>query len=336
MQNLETGVVSYEIAVMPFLNNEGNAFTLAVFTIFYFSIVYILALNPSKFVDRFGKMVTPFLLIVLFTLTAAVILKPFNILQPASDEYIAYPFYKGITEGYLTMDTIVSIVFAVIIINSVRDRGVHEKKGIQSSLWKAGIIAALCLSAVYIGIAYLGAMSSSLEFTSGASILAGVSQTYFGVYGNVILGIAILLACIPTATGLLSSCAFYFNRLYPKISYKRFVLIFVLFSGFVANVGLEQLIKLSVPVLNIIYPIVIVLIFLSFIDKLFNGHRYVYRGSVLLTMVVSLNDGLIALNSNLDFISPLINLPLSEMGFGWIIPAIIGGVCGWLLSLFKT
>ena len=68
-----TGVVSYEIAVSPFLNNGGNSFTLAIYTIIYFFLVYILALNPSKFVDRFGKMVTPFLLIVLFTLTAAVI-----------------------------------------------------------------------------------------------------------------------------------------------------------------------------------------------------------------------------------------------------------------------
>lgn len=330
-----TGVVSYEIAISPFLNNGGNSYTLGIFSIIYFSIVYILALNPSKFVDWFGKMITPFLLVVLFTLIAAALFKPFNSLQSASYEYIKDPFFKGITEGYLTMDTIVSIVFAMIIINSVRERGVHGKKEIQRSLWKAGIIAAFCLSAVYIGIGYLGATSASLGFTSGASILSGISQTYFGVYGNVILGVVILLACIPTATGLLSSCAIYFNKLFPNVSYKIFVLVFVLFSGLIANIGLEQLINLSVPVLSFIYPIVIVLIFLNFIDKLCNIHRYVYRFSVLLTMIVSINDGLTSLNTNLEFISRFINLPLGDVGFGWIIPAIIGGVCGWLLSLIK-
>ncbi|KKI91196.1 branched-chain amino acid transporter [Bacillus sp. SA1-12] len=330
-----TGVVSYEIAVVPFLNDGGNSFTLAIFTFLYFLIVYILALNPSKFVDRFGKMITPFLLIVLFTLIAAVIFKPFNTPQTPSEEFAKYPLFKGITEGYLTMDTIVSVVFAMIIINAIRDRGIHQKKNIQRIIWKAGVIAVFFLSAVYIGLGYLGALSSSLPFTSGASILSGVAQEYFGVYGNIILGIAILLACIPTATGLLSSCAFYFNKLIPTVSYKTLVSIFVIFSGVVANVGLEQLIGLSVPVLHFIYPIIIVLIVLTFLDKLFNGQKFVYRGSVLFTMVVSLNDGLVAINKNWDFISPIINLPFNEMGFGWVFPALIGGVCGRLLSLLK-
>ncbi|WP_369094758.1 hypothetical protein [Bacillus sp. SA1-12] len=52
-------------------------------------------------------------------------------------------------------------------------------------------------------------------------------------------------------------------------------------------------------------------------------------------MVVSLNDGLVAINKNWDFISPIINLPFNEMGFGWVFPALIGGVCGRLLSLLK-
>ncbi len=99
--------------------------------------------------------------------------------------------------------------------------------------------------------------------------------------------------------------------------------------------GLEKLIGLSVPVLNFIYPIIIVLIMLTFLDKLFNGQKFVYRGAVIFTMIVSLNDGLIAINENWDFISPIIKLPLSERGFGWILPALLGGICGWLLSLFK-
>ncbi|MBP1934418.1 branched-chain amino acid transport system II carrier protein [Ammoniphilus resinae] len=330
-----TGVVSYEIAIVPFLKDGGNSFTLAIFTLIYFLIVYVLALNPSKFVDRFGKMITPFLLAVLFTLIAAVIFKPFNPLGTPTDKFASFPLFKGITEGYLTMDTIVSIVFAMIVINSIRAKGIDQKRDIQIIIWKAGVIAVVCLSAVYVGLGYLGAVSSSLQFASGASILSGVSQAYFGVYGNVILGMAILLACIPTATGLMSSCALYFNKLFPAFSYRALVTAFVLFSAVIANVGLAQLINLSVPVLHFIYPIIIVLILLTFLDRVFRGHRFVYRGSVLFTMVVSLNDGLIAINKNWDFISPILHLPFIEVGFGWIFPALLGGVCGWVLSLGK-
>lgn len=136
-------------------------------------------------------------------------------------------------------------------------------------------------------------------------------------------------------TGLLLSCALYFNNLIPTVSYKSFVSIFVIFSCVVANVGLEQLIGLSVPVLRFIYPIIIVIIVLTFLDKLFNGHKFVYRGSVLFTMAVSLNHGLVAINKNWDFNFPFINLPFNEMGLGWVLPALLGEACGWLLSLLK-
>lgn len=55
-----TGTVSYEMAIVPFLKDGGSSLSLLVFTLIYFAIVYALALNPGKFVDRIGKIITPF------------------------------------------------------------------------------------------------------------------------------------------------------------------------------------------------------------------------------------------------------------------------------------
>lgn len=329
-----TGVVSYEIGIVPFLRDGGNTFTLAVFSIIYFVIVYILALEPGRFVDRIGKLITPFLLISIFILTIAGLMMPFNLPQPPTEEYLTYPLFKGITEGYLTMDAIVSIVFAMIVINSIRERGVQERRSIQKVILISGLIAVLCLSTVYVGLGYLGMTSSSLGFTSGANILAGAAEAYFGFYGQVILAIVILLACIPTATGLLSSCAMYFHHLIPALSYRLLLTIFVVFSGVIANVGLAQLIKLSIPVLNVIYPIIMVLILLSFADKLFRGAKLVYQLAVLLTAIFSINHGLMAINKDWDIIGRYITLPFHEAGFSWLLPAIIGALLGWILSFF--
>lgn len=74
---------------------------------------------------------------------------------------------------------------------------------------------------------------------------------------------------------------------------------------------------------------------MTFLDKLFKGDKFVYRGSVIFTMIASLNDGLVTINENWDFISQIISLPFNEMGFGWILPALLGGTGGWLLSLLK-
>lgn len=100
----------------------------------------------------------------------------------------------------------------------------------------------------------------------------------------------------------------------------------------VANVGLTQLITISLPVLIIIYPLAIVLILLSFIHQWFNGYSAVYLGALIPTFIVSLLDGLQI--AGLD-VSALTNifaiLPLFEQGIGWLVPAITGAFMGWLI-----
>ncbi|WP_186304303.1 branched-chain amino acid transport system II carrier protein, partial [Staphylococcus epidermidis] len=72
-----------------------------------------------------------------------------------------------------------------------------------------------------------------------------------------------------TSIGLITACGEYFNLLFPKISYKAFVLFFSLLSFTIANFGLANIINYSVPVLMFLYPLAIVLILLTFLSPLF-------------------------------------------------------------------
>ena len=63
----------------------------------------------------------------------------------------------------------------------------------------------------------------------------------FGNAGAVILAVIVLLACLSTAIGLITSCASYFNELI-KLGYKKWVVIFTLISFFVAMFGLKTII----------------------------------------------------------------------------------------------
>ncbi|GMA48021.1 branched-chain amino acid transport system II carrier protein [Tetragenococcus muriaticus] len=328
-----TGLVSFEIGVAPFLNQAYSAIGLFIYNVAFFGVVYYLALHPSKFVDRFGKVVTPVLLIILGVFILTSILNPISDFQPPQGQYANAPFFSGVKEGYLTMDTIVSIIFATIIINAIKEIGEFNQTARKNIILKAGVISAIFLSLVYLGIAYIGASSSTLSFTSGADTLSEVANNYFGLPGNFLFGLVVIFACLPTAVGLLSSCAWYFNKLFPSISYKFFLLFFVVFSATVANIGLEKLIQFSVPVLNVVYPVIIALILLSFINKYITCDEIVYRGVVGMTLLVSLNDGLTAFNPNWDYINPFVTLPFSDLGFSWILPAVIVGVIAKGVSL---
>lgn len=105
----------------------------------------------------------------------------------------------------------------------------------------------------------------------------------------------------------------------------------------VANVGLTKLISITVPVLTAIYPLAIVLIVLTFLHSFFKGKSEVYLGSLLLTAIISILDGLMASGVKIYAISDFFTdfLPLYSVGIGWVLPAIFGGVLGFTISLMK-
>ena len=336
-----TGTVSYEIGIAPFLPEMTGGFNigLLIYTIIYFAIVGYLSLNPSKIVDRVGKVMTPILLICLLIVLAATIINPLDKPMAPIGSYVDNAFFKGFQEGYLTMDTLASFVFGIIVINAIKSNGITTKAGIAKATIKAGLIAAGALGIIYLGLAYLGATTNFAagEANNGGALLTFAANTHFSVWGNVILGLAILFACLTTSIGLITSCASYFSKMFPRFSYKTLAIVFTVFSAAVANIGLSLLITISVPVLVAIYPLAIVLIFLTFADPLFKGRVKVYRWSMLLTGIFSVIDGIKAAGIPLDGLYNFLGeyIPMFNAGMGWVLPALIGAIIGYALS-FNT
>lgn len=112
------------------------------------------------------------------------------------------------------------------------------------------------------------------------------------------------LACLTTSTGLIASCAEYFGTLFPKLSYKTLAVIFTLVSFIIANFGLTNIITFSIPVLMFLYPLTIVLMLLTFISPLFNHSQVVYVGTICVTLLIAVVDGLGTLFGTLGLENP--------------------------------
>lgn len=142
-----------------------------------------------------------------------------------------------------------------------------------------------------------------------------------------------LFACLTTSIGLVSACGRFFTIFFPKISYNKIVLVICLFSLGVSNLGLSMLIKLSLPVLIIMYPVAIVLIVLAFLDRLIRGKQSVYIGAVVGALLVSTVQGLetagLVSDSLFQFMQ---NIPLYKEGMGWLLLAFIGGLIGLFIT----
>ena len=135
-----------------------------------------------------------------------------------------------------------------------------------------------------------------------------------------------MLACFNTCVGLIACVGEYFHTLLPRIPYPALAF-FAAASMLIANLGLADILRLSVPVLNALYPVAIVLITLSFVPGL-EQRRRVYPLCIGCTAVQS-----IAAALPLGTLSALANaLPLAALGFGWVLPAVVGLLAGILLS----
>jgi LIVCS family branched-chain amino acid:cation transporter len=144
----------------------------------------------------------------------------------------------------------------------------------------------------------------------------------------IILGIVIVLACVTTAVALVSACGAYFSRLTKgKISYNLIVIFVCVFSAIVSNIGLSAIIAIAAPILSIVYPVAVVKIFLSLISpraRNYNMHRFAALGALIVS-VIETGNAYGAYWWHMDFIA---KLPLSQFGFGWVLPAVVLGVVG--------
>lgn len=334
-----TATVSYEIGIVPFLSSGAadTRWPLAIFTVIFFSITVALALNPAKLVDRIGKILTPVLFIVIGALVVKSFITPMGTIQDAHGEYINQPFFHSFVEGYLTMDVIAALVFGIIIINALKAEGVTQKGPVMKAMIIAGLIAAAGLTFVYLSLGYIGA--TSIEAIglqdNGGAILALTSTVLYGGAGTAILATTIIFACLTTSIGLVSACAQYFVAIFPRLSYKAYVFLFAGFSAVIGNFGLTQLIAISLPILMMVYPLAIVLMILSFIDKSFSRQPIVYILALAATAFVSIFDGLKTAKIDVAPVTSILkHLPLYEQQIGWLVPAIIGALIGVVISFF--
>ncbi|CRH18646.1 branched-chain amino acid transport system II carrier protein [Carnobacterium maltaromaticum] len=343
-----TGTVSYEIGIAPYLPSQYQTIGLLLFTVIFFAIALAFSMKPTKILIWVGKILNPLFLVFLAILIATAFLKPMGVISEAAvhGNYVTEPFITGFTQGYNTMDALASLAFGIIVVQTIKGLGVRNPSNIAIDTIKSGIVSVILMAVIYGSLAYIGATSvGQFEVSENGGIaLAQIAQHYFGSFGSVLLAIIVTVACLKTAIGLITACSETFCEMFPNsFSYRTYVILFTLLACGIANVGLTKIISLSIPVLMFLYPLAITLIFLALLSPLFKNRQVVYVTTTIFTIFVSIADGLNALPAGIKSISFIDNilafysryLPLFDIGMGWVFPAILGLIIGWIISLVK-
>ena len=320
-----TAATVHEMTIMPIFGNVNVVLTSVVF----FVLILVLCINESSVVDIVGKFLTPALIIGLIILIVKGIIDPIGNINP--EPQITYIVSEGISSGYQTMDVLASLIFGVMILKNVKERGYKEEKSQMFVTGGSSIVAGIGLFIIYGGLTYLGATSSEM-FTGRiqrSELVINIVKLLLGNVGTIIFAIVVALACITTAAALVSSTGAYFNDITKgKLSYKGIVIFVCVFSAITANMGLDYIIAVASPILSIVYPAAITLIVLTiFGDKIKNDN--IFKFATIGALISSIMEILMVNNIACHF---MMKMPFASIGFSWVLPTVIFGIIGHFIN----
>ncbi|KXT74959.1 Branched-chain amino acid transport system carrier protein [Streptococcus sp. DD10] len=333
-----TATTAYEVGIAPMLPTGVGSIGLLIFTSIYFLAAFLIALNPSKILDRIGRILTPVFVILIIVLIILGAMKYSNHApQIASEAYAQSAFGQGFLEGYNTLDALAAVAFSVIAVTTLNQLGFANKKEYVRTIWLVGLVVTLAFSILYVGLGYLGnhfpipteVMTSDTH--KGVYVLSQATQAIFGSGSQIFLAAMVTVTCFTTTAGLIVSTGEFFHKRFPQISYKTYSILFTLIGFSIANLGLSTIINYSLPVLMILYPITITIVLLVILNKVFALSKTGMRLTILFVTLVSIA---MVVVDHIDF--PLLAngvklLPFASLSLPWLVPALIGMVLSLIL-----
>ena len=300
-----------------------------VFSVAFFAVALLLAMHPNALTKLLGRITGPALIALLVFVIGSALLDPAPSLRAAQEAYAAAPAMSGFLTGYQTMDLLASLTFGIVIAANIRELGVTDDGGLVREVSRAGVFAGLLMGAIYCGLAVVGVdIAADLPgATNGAEILAASAGAHFGMVGTAVVAAIFLLACLNVCIGLISCCGSYFADEFPRVPYRAWAIGFAVFSCVVSNFGLDAILTFSVPLLNALYPMAIVLVLMGMMHKGCDLVPCVWPWVVGITSVVSIATAL----RDAFFAGawlPFDALPFADMGMNWVVPALVGMAIG--------
>lgn len=284
---------------------------------------------PGALTRLLGRVTGPLLIVLLVFVIGAAVLDFDYAGGSAHAAGAATPVMTGFLTGYQTMDLLASLTFGIVIATNVRELGTTDDAGLAREVSRAGVFAGLLMGIVYCGLSVVGldALSDLPGATNGAEILAASAGAHFGVAGTAIVALIFLLACLNVCIGLISCCGSYFSQTAPRVPYRVWALGFAVFSCVVSNFGLDAILAFSVPLLNALYPMAIVLVLMGMMlrgcDLVPSVWPWVMVCTGAASIATALRDAFFA-----GAWLPFDALPFADIGMGWVLPALLGMAIG--------
>ena len=322
--------------------NPKTMIPIMVFSILYYGLVFWFVSSRDNLMDKISKILFPVLLVIV----AGVVIK--GIKNPISVRgiklYAEPPFIYGLLEGYSTMELPTALLLGGVLINNLKYKGLKDDD-LSKYLIIIGIIGTTILAITHFAHMYIGSSTYGVfEDLKYSSLYAAVVVELWGTFGGIIFNIGLVFAALSCAVGLTSATSQFYEELSNgKMEYRKVSILIAIVSALVSILGLEVIIKITYPLLKIIYPPAIVMTMsYALIPNIKSRQKKLLgmRIAVYISLVMGALEGLVEFLKLIDiesiYISGLIaKFPLSKYGLAWVPISLIGFLIGNALGKKK-
>ena len=264
-----TELVTYQ-TLLPYLGTDSFISNHWVFSCIYCALIFILTVREAKIVDIIGSVLSPVKIVSFIVLMAVgfwIHGEPITVDTTAQEA-----FGYAVVQGYSTMDMLASFFFATVVFRFVDKQRVGHtiNEGSQHLIVRASIIGFCVFAFVYIGFMLLSYYhAESLQAVSQGALVSTISRLILGPWGGLFVCVSVSFACISTAMALAEVCSLY---LYDELFHKKIplwicLLAVMTITFFMSQLGFSRLMGFLIPILNWIYPVLIVLSIVNIVLK---------------------------------------------------------------------
>lgn len=237
--------------------------------------LFLMAYKKQRLLGLLGYILTPLLLALL----TWIVLKGlwgssfYSFSLPLEME--AYTnFWKGLKEGYNTMDLLAAFFFAPVIISLTQSKTAHlpDAKSRLKFVLIASTIGAVLLAFIYIGFSLLSSLyAADLQGIPSEELLAVIALKILGPHAGFIVCLTVVLACLTTAIALIAAFTSFIQQelLEGKGSHSWILAFSILATFLVACFEFQGISRFLTPVLEICYPFLILLTGYHLIERLY-------------------------------------------------------------------
>lgn len=249
---------------------------LFVTSLVFCACIYLMTIKKNSIIPALGTVLTPLLLAAIAAIAIFAFKDSSSLSVIPSSSKVAISgwgaFKNGFFQGYQTMDLLAAFFFSMFVINHLQEVKSEEKSEKQylktfllSSALGGGVLGGVYLVLVLLGSKY----ASALATLAPQDMLGHIAMLTLGSMATPCLCLLIILACFTTAIVLSSLFSdFVQKEIFKGKVHSHFSLFITLIIGFfVSTLGFSGIAKILGPVLEMIYPALIMLTIVNIAHK---------------------------------------------------------------------